>query len=100
MLPGPGFSDHAAFAHPHGEQGLSERVVDLMGAGVVEVFAFEIYLRPAVDPAEPLGVIQGRRSANIMPQQIGQLGLEFFIRMNLLVLNRQIVERRIKVSGT
>ena len=29
------------------KQGLAERVVDLVGAGVVEVFAFQIDLRPA-----------------------------------------------------
>ena len=42
---------------------MAERVVDLVGAGVIEIFALEINLRPAAMLAEPLGVIKGRRYA-------------------------------------
>ena len=93
VLPGAGFGDHAPLAHPHGEQGLAERVVDLMGAGVVQVFALQIDLGAAVFLAQPLGVIQRRRPADIMPQQIAQFGLKLSIGMDLLVLHGQIVER-------
>src|SRR5215831_19048209 len=42
MLPGTGFRDDAFFAHPPGEQSLSEAVVDFVRSGVVQIFAFEI----------------------------------------------------------
>ena len=35
------------FAHPPGQQGLAEGVVDLVGAGVVQVLAFQVDPRPA-----------------------------------------------------
>ena len=41
MLPGPGFSDDPAFPHAPGKERLPHRVVDLVRAGVVEVFALE-----------------------------------------------------------
>ncbi len=47
MLAGAGFGDHALLAHAQREQALADRVVDLVSAGVIEVFAFEPNLRPA-----------------------------------------------------
>ena len=41
VLPGAGFGDDAALAHAHGEQRLAERVVDLVRAGVRQVFALQ-----------------------------------------------------------
>ena len=41
VLAGAGLGDDAGLAHAHGEQRLTEHVVDLVRAGVVEVFALE-----------------------------------------------------------
>lgn len=41
VLPRPGLGDDPRLAHPPGEKGLAENVVDLVGAGVVEVLALE-----------------------------------------------------------
>ena len=41
MLSGAGLSDDAPLPHPLRDQRLAERVVDLVRAGVVEVFALE-----------------------------------------------------------
>ena len=76
VLAGAGLGDHALLAHAQREQRLAERVVDLVGAGVIEVFALEIDLRPAAFVAQPLGVIQRRRPADVVGQQIVQLGLK------------------------
>ncbi len=46
VLAGAGLGDHALLAHPQREQRLAERVVDLVGAGVVEVFALEARSAP------------------------------------------------------
>ena len=42
VLPGAGFGDDAALAHPARQQRLPEGVVDLVGAGVVEILALEV----------------------------------------------------------
>ena len=44
VLAGPGLGDDPRLAHPPGQQRLTERVVDLVRAGVVEVLAFEVDL--------------------------------------------------------
>jgi hypothetical protein len=46
MLAGPGLGDQAALAHPLGQQGLPEGVVDLMSPGVSQVLALKVDLRP------------------------------------------------------
>ena len=73
VLAGAGLGDHPRLAHPAGQQGLAERVVDLVGTGMVEVFAFEIDARPAAFSAQPLGEIKRRRPAHVVPIQNLQL---------------------------
>jgi hypothetical protein len=41
MLAGAGFGDDAGLAHALGEQDLADAVVDLVRAGVVQLFALE-----------------------------------------------------------
>jgi hypothetical protein len=41
VLTGPGFRDDARFSQPAGQQNLTYRIVDLVGAGVAEVLALE-----------------------------------------------------------
>ena len=48
MLAGAGLGDDAGLAHALGQHRLTDRVVDLVGAGVVEVFAFEVNLGTAL----------------------------------------------------
>jgi hypothetical protein len=50
VLAGPGLGDHARLAHAPREQRLSEGVVDLVRAGVVQVLALEVDLRAAEQP--------------------------------------------------
>jgi hypothetical protein len=49
MLAGAGFGDDARFAHAPGQQRLPDHIVDLVGAGMVQVFALEVDLRAADD---------------------------------------------------
>ena len=46
VLPGAGLGDHPRLAHPLGEHDLADRVVDLVGAGVVQVLALQVDRRP------------------------------------------------------
>ncbi len=47
VLSRTGFSDHTFLAHPERQQGLAERIVDLVGTGVIEVFTLEPNAGPA-----------------------------------------------------
>ena len=53
MLTRAGFGDDALLSHALGEQSLAEAVVDLVRAGVQQVFALQIDLRAAQFLGEP-----------------------------------------------
>ena len=67
VLARAGLGDDASLAHAPRDERLADRVVDLVRAGVIEIFALEQDLRAADFLREPLGVIDrrwaGRRSA-------------------------------------
>jgi hypothetical protein len=73
VLPGAGLGDHTRFAHALGQEGLADGVVDLVGAGVVEVFALQEDLRAAHLATHACRVVHGRGAAH----KVRQLGLEF-----------------------
>ena len=76
MLPGAGFGDDPPFAHAPREQRLAECIVDLVRAGMQQVFALEIDLCPAAMPREALGEIERGRAAGVIAQILLQLGLK------------------------
>ena len=61
MLPRARLGDDALLAHAFREQGLPERVVDLVRPRMQQVLALQINLRPATMLREPLRKIQLRR---------------------------------------
>ena len=71
-----GLGDHAPLAHAMREQRLAERVVDLVGPGVGEVFTLEEDAGSAERPRESLGLVQRRGTAYVLCQQPSQLGPE------------------------
>ena len=91
VLTGPGFGNHPRFAHPQRQQRLAQGVVDLVGPGVVEVLAFEPDLRAAAPLAQPPGVVQRRRPADEVAEQLVQVGLEARISCGRLVFGGQLV---------
>jgi hypothetical protein len=64
VLAGAGLGDHARLAHAAGQQRLADHVVDLVRAGVVQVFALEVDLRAADHLGPALRVIDRRRAAD------------------------------------
>ena len=76
VLARAGLGDDALLAHAAGEQDLAEHVVDLVRAGVVELLALEIDLGAAEVFGEPLGEIERARAADIVLEQMVELGLE------------------------
>ena len=73
VLTSPGFGNDPLFAHAQGQQRLAKGVVDLVGAGVVEVLALEpdagAALGAAVVLAEALGFIEGAGPAHVIAQK-------------------------------
>ena len=76
VLSGAGLGDDAAFAHAAGEQRLAQAVVDLVRAGVEQVFALEPDARAAEGLAEVFGEVERRGAAGVVVQEIGEFGLE------------------------
>ena len=92
MLSGPRLGNDPPLAHPQGEQGLAQRVVDLVRPRMIEVLALEIDLCPAALLRQPAGEIQRRRPADIVLVQLTEFRLESRIGRGLGVLGRQFVQ--------
>ena len=77
MLPRTGFGNDPFLAHPQGQQGLAQGIVDLVGTGVVEVFPLQPDAGAAVGAAvvgsETLGLIQRCRPADVVLEQAIEL---------------------------
>ncbi len=76
MLAGAGLGDDALFAHAAGEQALAEGVVDLVRAGVEEVFALEVDLCAAELRGEAFGEVEGGGAAAVVVEEVVELGVE------------------------
>ena len=76
VLASAGLGNHFGLAHVLGQQRLAQAVVNFVRAGVVEVFAFQINLRPALARRQALGMKNRAGPANIVRVQIGQLLLK------------------------
>ncbi len=94
VLAGSGLCDDALLPHPQGQQSLPDRVVDLVGTGVVQVFSFEIDLRPAAMLGEPLCEIERAGS----PDERRQISIEFPLKLRVFaggfVLARSVLRGR------
>ena len=72
VLTGAGLGDYAWLSHPPSEQGLADRVVDLVGAGVGQVLALQV--DPAPDPLrKTVGAVKRRRPSHVVAKQAIEL---------------------------
>ena len=76
MLPCTGFGDDAMLAHAARQQPLAKTVVDLVGAGVQQILAFEVNLCPAQLAGQPRCQVQRGGTPGIVPQQQIELGVK------------------------
>src|SRR3989338_4192605 len=76
MLSCAGLSDEAALAHAQRQQRLPQAIVDLMRAGVEQIFPFEIDAQPPKRLAEPLGWIEWSRTPGVTMEIVAQLAPE------------------------
>jgi hypothetical protein len=82
------------FTHSQSQQRLSQRVIDLVRAGVEKVFSLEINLRAAGVRSEALRVKQGRWPAGVMDQQPVKFGPKRFVFARLHEPACQSFQRR------
>ncbi len=94
MLTRAGLCNEARFLHAPGEQRLPDRIVDLMGAGMAQVFALEVNLRAAQSFRKALGKIQRRRPPDIFFQIVLEFGLKPLIPSCALVHLFQLQQGR------
>jgi len=76
VLAGAGLGDDARLAHAPRQHGLADDVVDLVRAGVIEVFAFEVDLSTALFAAHALRMVERRRTADEVLQFVPEFGQE------------------------
>ena len=79
VLAGAGFGDDAGFVQVFGEEDLADGVVDFVGAGVVEVFAFEVDAGAAVVFGEPFGKVDGAGTTDEGAEGFVVFGEEGFV---------------------
>ena len=94
VLPRAGLGDDAALAHALREQRLAQAVVDLVRAGVQQVFALDVNARAAEVFAEAAGELQRRGAARESSQQFIQFAREAGIRARGGIGALELLERR------
>ena len=72
VLAGAGFGDDPGLAHVPREQRLADGIVHFVGAGMVQVFAFQPDAGAAAGRAQPFGEIDGGGPPDI----VGEVGIE------------------------
>ena len=97
MLAGAGLRHDARLLHLvlH-EQRLSQRIVDLVRAGVGQILALDVDARAAEVLGQALGVGNGGRAADEGAQQVLQFSLKFFVVLGLEVGLFQLIQGRHK----
>ena len=76
VLASAGLGDDPGLAQMLGQQGLADGVVDLVRAGVVEVFSLEPDLRPTPGLGQPLAMVERAGPADVVGVVAVQLGAE------------------------
>src|SRR6185312_16602540 len=93
VLAGAGLRDDPRLAHALGEQHLAERVVHLVRAGVVQVLALQVDLKPGRLGQAP-GRVQRARPPHPVAQEMLELELEAGVRAGRDPGLLELVERR------
>ena len=92
MLSCARLGNHPGFAHAFGEQRLANGVIDLVCAGVVQVFPLEINLRATKLPGESFREIERRGSTNVISQIPIQFAQEISIGAHPVIQIGEFIE--------
>ena len=85
MLTGAGLGNDSGLAHALGEKRLTEHIVDLVRAGMVQLVTLQIQFCTAIMRRQPLGEIERARPADIMCLVVEEFPGEIVIRAGRLV---------------
>ena len=96
VLAGAGFRNQPFLAHEFGEQTFSHAVIELMGAGMVEILPLEVDLAVAQQSRQPVTMINRSRPSLKLPPDAAQLVDEVRRAADGLVGILNLLERRHK----
>ena len=88
------FGDDAGLAHAHGKQNLTETIIDLVRAGMVQLVAFEIDLGFTIMLGDPLSKIKRAWTADIMRPEIIHLRFEGRVFLGRFIFSFKIEDQR------
>ncbi len=94
VLTGTGLGNNPRLAHALGEKDLAQRIVDLVRAGMIELFALEIDLGAAQVLAQPRREIERGWPPCVMRAQLCHLGDEFGIVLGREVGRLEVADQR------
>ena len=92
MLARPRLGDHAQLAHAARDQRLTDRIVDLVRAGVIQVFALEEDLRAPQQLRPPPGMVDGSGPPDVMLEFVAEFGQEPGVPATLRVRVAQLLQ--------
>ena len=93
MLSGACFRDDPLLSHSDREQTLAETVIDLVRAGMVQIFAFEVNPGAAPCLCKPLGEIERSRPSGIILEEPVEFRMKFWISLGRFVGFFQFLQR-------
>jgi len=92
MLAGARLGDHPVLAHAPGEERLAEGVVDLVGAGVAEVLAFEVNIGPAIMAGQACRIVKQGFPSGVFLKVTAEFRLEIRIILRFCVKILQFIQ--------
>src|ERR1051326_1520851 len=93
MLSGTCFGNDALLAHAFGDERLSDRVVDLVRAGVIEVLALEQQPEVTAEGRKLRSVAERRRTADVVLQDRVELAAKRLLAAQFSIGALEFVER-------
>ncbi len=94
MLARARLGDDPGLAHAAGEDDLAQHIVDLVRAGMVQLVALEIDLRPAEMLGQPRREIERRGTTDVVLPQVVHLGPEIRVGLGMFIARFEIENQR------